>query len=128
MTEEQSWDTCKHHLGDLDIDLDAIAKAKNEVSLMRKIFPESERDAIFREECINQWHYCTHPELIASNAYLGDGIPNEQGGYTPVALLFVLGLIDDPSHDWLGEDKFHLDNAIKQGLAMCTHCKYHESG
>jgi len=126
MSEKQSWKSCKHHLGDLERNIDTIAKANSQVRLMRAIIPESEKDKLFKKEGINQWYYCTHPELIKLEVYRQDGIPNKKEGYTSVAQLFHLDIPEDPSLDWFGSDKHYLESAIADGLRMCAHCKFYK--
>lgn len=126
MTEQQSWESCKHHLGDLEKNIDEIAKTNIKVKLMRAIIPETDEDKLFIKEGINRWYYCTSPELIELGTYRRDGVPKKKEGYIPVAQLFHLDISDDQSLDWFGSDRHYLELAISDGLKMCSHCKFYE--
>jgi len=126
MLERQSWKSCRYHLGDLEINLDSIAKTRYEIKLIRAIFPETKCDELFRKEGINQRYYCTNSKLIELNVYRRDGIPKKKEGFIRVAQLFHLDISDDPSLDWFGNDRRYLKIAIEDGLRMCTHCRFYE--
>lgn len=126
MTEQQSWEGCKYHLGNLERNLEKIAKTNPQVKLMRAIIPKTDEEKLFEKEGVNQWYYCTNPELIELGVYKRDGVPKKKEGYIPVAQLFHLNISDDSSLDWFSNDRHYLELAIRDGLRMCVHCKFYE--
>ena len=126
MTEQQSWKSCKYHLGNLEINIDEIAKTNAQVGLLRAIMPESDEDKLFRTAGINRRYYCTNPGLIKLEVYGRDGLPKKKNGYIPVAQLFHLDIPDDSSIDWFGNDRYYLELAICNGLRMCSHCRFYK--
>jgi hypothetical protein len=125
MPEQQSWESCKYHLGNLDIDLEDIARTDTRVKLWLAIFPRTALDELFRKEGINQQYYCTNSELVKLQAYWLDELIIKKKEYIPVARLFSLDISTGPGLDWFGSDRRDLERAIKDGLRMCAHCKFY---
>lgn len=126
MTNNQAWENCKYHIGDLDINLEEISKTNNTVKLLSAIFKESDEARLLRINGVNQEYNCKNSEIIKLQIYPKNGMSKEkQGDYDIVAKLFHLDISND-ERDLFGEDRDCLDNIIDYGLRMCKHCKFYE--
>jgi hypothetical protein len=125
MAKIQSWESCRYHLGNLDINLEEIAKTNSTVRLWLAVIPMEKTSGLFSKEGVNETYYCTNKKLVELRTYSTDELASKNNSYTPVARLFRAD-VSDGQVDWFGEDRNSLENAIKKGLRMCGHCKFYK--
>jgi hypothetical protein len=135
MPVEQSWKTCCFAANEIQSDPNypLIIEHNPKLRLLLAIFKDQDKEDladVYRATGISTWYYCKHPSIIQLGCYFQDGLPNIEGMYTPVALLFDLPTksiqpdrqILDPRDE---EDAGWIELKLSGGLAMCRHCRYY---
>lgn len=129
---EQSWETCRHSLGNLDLNLEEIAKTNPELRLLMTFQqPETEYERAFRKEGTHSFYFCTSEEMVEvckkNGAYMLDGMLRLSGKWQPVIMLGNINPNEElgGSVDLLGEERW-IDVMVRNRVRMCTHCKFYE--
>lgn len=127
---EQCWETCRHSLGNLDLDLEEIAKTNPELRLLMTFQPpETEYERIFREEGIHSFYFCISQEMVEmckdNKAYMLDGMARLNGGWHPLVILGSINPNEELGQplDILEEERW-IDVMVRNRVRMCTHCKF----